>query len=214
MSSLYPIASEVTRRIKERFPNIPIIWGGIHPTSDPEGCIDEVDYLCLGEGEEAILDLCNAMLNKEDDTQIKNIWARKGDVIHKNELRPLIQDLDWLPYPDIADENKYYIENGKYTIEEPWKRTAEYRIYFSRGCPYNCSYCYVSILRDVYNEKGRKFYRARSVSHILGELEAAQKVFPKIAVKVDDDTFAFGEDWMNEFLERYPKEVGRLSNGF
>ena len=43
MSSLYPIASEVTRRIKERFPNIPIIWGGIHPTSDPEGCIDEVE---------------------------------------------------------------------------------------------------------------------------------------------------------------------------
>ena len=59
----------------------------------------------------------------------------------------------------------------------------------SRGCPYNCSYCYVSILRDVYNEKGRKFYRARSVDHIIGELEAAQKVFPKIArVKVDDDT--------------------------
>ena len=48
MSSLYPIASEVTRRIKERFPNIPIIWGGIHPTSDPEGCIDEVDYFVLG----------------------------------------------------------------------------------------------------------------------------------------------------------------------
>ena len=54
--------------------------------------------LCLGEGEEKaiFLDLCNAMLNKEDDTQIK-IFGRKGDVIHKNELRPLIQDLIGCP---------------------------------------------------------------------------------------------------------------------
>lgn len=210
MSSLYPIAKEVSRRVKARFPDIPIVWGGIHPTSAPEECIQDVDYVCVGEGEMAIIDLCEALHAQTDDTQIPNIWAKKGSEIFQNEPRPLIQDLDWLPYPDVADENKYYIENGTYTIEEPWKRTAEYRIYFSRGCPYNCSYCYVSILRDVYNEKGKKFYRARSVEHILGELHMAMKLFPKMArVKIDDDTsFAFGDDWMNEFLERYPKEVG------
>ena len=210
MSSLYPIALEVSRRIKERFPDIPIIWGGIHPTSDPENCIKDVDYLCIGEGEKAIIDLCNALNEGSDTTNIPNIWARKGDEIFSNSPRPLIQDLDWLPYPDVRDDNKYYIEKGKYTIEEPWKRTAEYRIYFSRGCPYNCSYCYVSILRDVYDEKGRKFYRARSVDHIIGELELARKTFPKLArIKIDDDTsFAFGDDWMDEFLARYPKEVG------
>ncbi|MGC6510835.1 MAG: B12-binding domain-containing radical SAM protein [Myxococcota bacterium] len=210
MSSLYPIAKEVTRRIKERFPNIPIIWGGIHPTSAPEECIQDVDYVCVGEGEQAIIDLCNALYTGDEDTNIPNIWANKGGEIFENKPRPLIQNLDWLPYPDVADENKYYIENGSYTIEEPWKRTAEYRIYFSRGCPYNCSYCYVSILRDVYNEKGKKFYRARSVEHILGELRMAQKMFPKMArVKIDDDTsFAFGDDWMDEFLEKYPREIG------
>ena len=96
MSSLYPIASEVTRRIKERFPDIPIIWGGIHPTSAPEECILEVDYLCVGEGELAIIDLCNALIEGEDDTSIPNIWARKEDTIHRNKARPLIQDLDWL----------------------------------------------------------------------------------------------------------------------
>ena len=210
MSSLYPIASEVTKRIKKRFPSTPILWGGIHATSVPEECIGEVDYLCVGEGELASIDLCNALLEGKETTDIPNIWANKDGEIFQNGPRPLIQDLDWLPYPDIRDDNKYYIENGKYTIEEPWKRTAEYRIYFSRGCPYNCSYCYVSILRDVYDEKGKQFYRARSVEHIFGELERAKKEFPKLArVKVDDDTsFAFGEDWMDEFLERYPREVG------
>ena len=210
MSSLYPIASEVTRRIRQRFPNIALVWGGIHPTSDPQGCIDEVDYLCVGEGELAAVDLCTALAAGEDNTNIPNIWANADGVVHENSPRPLMQNLDWLPYPDVRDENKYYIENGTYTIEEPWKRTAEYRIYFSRGCPYNCSYCYVSILRDAYEEKGKKFYRARSVQHIFGELKMALENFPKLArIKIDDDTsFAFGEAWMDEFLARYPSEIG------
>lgn len=210
MSSLLPMAIESTRRIKANFPQVPIVWGGIHPTSVPEECIGYADYLCVGEGELATLDLCKALETGGDTTNIPNIWANVDGEIHRNKPRPLLQDLDWLPYPDTRDDNKYYIENGKYTVEEPWKRTAEYRIYFSRGCPYNCSYCYVSILRDVYDEKGKQFYRARSVSHIMGELEMMKKTFPKVArVKIDDDTsFAFGEDWMADFLREYPSRVG------
>ena len=210
MSSLYPMATEVTKRIKARFPDTPLIWGGIHPTSVPEECIPEVDYLCVGEGEQAAIDLCNAIATGAETTNIPNIWANVDGTIHQNNPRPLIQDLDWLPYPDTVDDNKHYIEGGKVSIEEPWKRTAEYRIYFSRGCPYNCSYCYVSILRDVYDEKGKKFYRARSVEHILGELEHVMKAFPKTArIKIDDDTsFAFGDDWMEEFLAKYPSRIG------
>ncbi len=210
MSSLFTMADEVTRRIKARFPDLPVVWGGIHATSVPEECIPRVDYLCVGEGEPAIVDLATALQQGGDDTEIPNIWANKNGQVFRNKPRPLITDLDWLPYPDVEDDNKYYIEDGRVLNEEPWKRTAEYRIYFSRGCPYNCSYCYVSILRDVYDEKGRKFYRARSVEHILGELEYIKHRFPKVArIKIDDDTsFAFGPQWMEEFIEKYPKRIG------
>lgn len=207
MSSLFPMALEVTRRIQRKFPGVPVVWGGIHPTSVPEECIPHVDYVCVGEGELAILDLVHALATGGDTTAIPNIWANVGGTIHRNKPRPLIQDMDWLPYPDVADDNKYYIERNRLSIEEPWKRTAEYRIYFSRGCPYNCSYCYVSILRDVYDEKGKQFYRPRSVEHILGELEYVKKHFPRVArIKIDDDTsFAFGQEWMDEFIEKYPR---------
>ncbi|MBC8454718.1 MAG: B12-binding domain-containing radical SAM protein [Deltaproteobacteria bacterium] len=211
MSSLYSMALKVTDDLAAEFPDIPILWGGIHPTSVPEECIPHCDYVGVGEGERAVIDLCGALRDEAEAPAFPTIWAKIDGEVFGNNPRPLLTALDWLPYPDTADDNKYYIEKGRLTIEEPWKRSAEYRIYFSRGCPYNCSYCYVSILRDVYEEKGKKFYRARSVEHILGELEHMQKTFPKVArIKIDDDTsFAFGEDWMEEFLDKYPKRVGK-----
>ena len=210
MSSLYQMSKELTLRIKASFPDIPIIWGGIHPTSVPDECIqDPCDMLCVGEGEEAMLELCDRMARGQDYTDVRNLWVKKDGKVYKNPLRPLLQNLDWLPYPDIDHETKYYIEENRLYNEEPWLRTAEYRIYFSRGCPYNCSYCYVSILRDVYDEKGKKYYRHRSVEHIIGEMEAVKAKFKRLGhVKVDDDTsFAFGQDWLDEFCEKWKARV-------
>ena len=93
MSSLYPMALEATKRMKVAFPHIPIMWGGIHPTSVPEECIGDVDYLCVGEGEMAAVDLCAALRDGRDTTNIPNIWANIDGQIYQNAPRPLIQDL-------------------------------------------------------------------------------------------------------------------------
>ena len=79
----------------------------------------------------AAVELCKALRDGRDTTNIPNIWANVDGTIYENTPSPLTQDLDWLPYPDVRDDNKFYIEKNSYTIEEPWKRTAEYRIYFS-----------------------------------------------------------------------------------
>ena len=210
ISSLLPIAQRLTEIFHRQFPGVPVCWGGIHATSSPEGALDYADYLCQGEGEASLIDLCTRIFNKRFTGDIPNIWARLDGKIYKNGLRPLIQNLDELPYPDVEDANKYYIEHGQVHNEEPWKRTAEYRIYFSRGCPYNCSYCYVSILRQKFNDKVQKFYRLRSVDHILGELNYIKSRFPRLArVKIDDDTaFAAPPAWVSEFCEKYPRTIG------
>lgn len=210
ISSLHSMAREVTSRIQAEFPSTPVVWGGIHVTSAPEDCLGQADYLCLGEGEAALIDLCDRLHQGGRTTDIPNIWACRDGQVHRNPLRPLIPDLDVLPWPDTDDFNKRYIENGRVRVEEPWKRTAEYRIYLSRGCPYDCSYCYTSILRELYGQKGKQFYRHRSVEHVLGELEHVRRTFPRLArVKIDDDTsFAFPEAWIAEFCQKYPQRIG------
>ncbi|MGM9992209.1 MAG: B12-binding domain-containing radical SAM protein [Candidatus Bruticola sp.] len=209
ISSLLSMAEKLTVRLRERFPHLPICWGGIHVTAVPEGALDYADYLCLGEGEAPLIDLCEALYNNQFTGNIFNIWAKLNGKIFKNEMRPLIANLDELPYPDVDDFNKFYIEDKTIHNEEPWKRTAEYRIYCSRGCPYNCSYCYVSILREKFAADKQKFYRLRSVEHILGELEYIKAHFPRLArVKIDDDTaFAAPAAWVDEFCTKYPQRI-------
>ena len=82
MSSLYPIALEVTRCIQERFPHIPIIWGGIHPTSVPEECIPSgLPWLVKARW---LPELCKALRDGKDTTSIPNIWANVDGKIYEN----------------------------------------------------------------------------------------------------------------------------------
>ncbi len=89
----------MARRLKEKLGK-PIIFGGVHPTLFPEDIdFSYVDYLCIGEGEYPVLELMNALERDSDPSTIKNLWAKKGDAVIKNEMRDLIQDLDSLPMP-------------------------------------------------------------------------------------------------------------------
>jgi len=80
-----------------------MLCGGIHPTLCPE-CIEEIpvlDAIVRGEGEHPMLELAAAIEAGEDPTRIRNIWFRKknGELV-RNEVRPLIEDLDELPFAD------------------------------------------------------------------------------------------------------------------
>ena len=92
---------KIAQGIKDRL-NIPILWGGPHVTFFPK--IIEEDYadaVCIGEGEEAALEFANAFdsLGKKIPTNIKNFWVKRDGVIHRNAIRPRIQNLDELTYP-------------------------------------------------------------------------------------------------------------------
>lgn len=178
--------------IKESFKDIPIIFGGIHITSCPEEVISKksVDFIILGEGEEAIVEL----VENPKKTNIKNVWLKKKNKIIKNKPRPLIEDLDKLPFPD-----KEITFN-----EAPYFRDS-YFIMTSRGCPFSCTYCFNNFMRKFY--KGSKWLRRRSVSNVIEELVEMKKKNRYEYVFFGDDCFTFDKTWLKEFFQLYKKEI-------
>jgi radical SAM superfamily enzyme YgiQ (UPF0313 family) len=207
ISSFFSIAAELTGRVKERTGK-PVVWGGIHATACPEECLKHADYVCMGEGEEPLSELAGALAAGLAPAGLANICTKKDGLAIKNPLRNLMPDLDLLPYPDYGDEGKFLVDGGRVHRGDPVVRGAEYRVYSSRGCPFACSYCYNSILREAYRGKGI-YHRHRSPAHVIGELEQAMAIFPRLRkIKFDDDTaFCFGRDWLEEFCRLYREKI-------
>lgn len=96
------------RQIREHFPRLPMVVGGIHPTVAPDRVLGEpfVDAICVGEGEEAILELLDVLTPGQSPPfsrlDIRNIWFKQNGQVIRNALRPLVSDLDALPFPDKA----------------------------------------------------------------------------------------------------------------
>lgn len=200
------IAADLTARLRKVM-TTPILWGGIHATICPEDAIEHADILCVGEGEQPMLDLCRALSQGHDITAISNLWVRNGADVKRNDIRPLIDNLDELPFPDYLQPNTWFIEDNRIRAMDPISETAEYRIYPSRGCPYKCAYCYNSTMRGLFKGKGR-YYRTRSAANVIRELETARSMFPRIRrIKFDGDVFAFPKPWFREFAQAYAQSI-------
>ncbi|MCD6289013.1 MAG: radical SAM protein, partial [Anaerolineae bacterium] len=156
-----------------------------------------VDGVCIGEGEGALVDLANALSNGGVKPDIPNWWFKIEDEIVRNPVRPLIQDLDTLPMPDRA----LIYENHAVTKRSPIKHFMS-----SRGCPYNCTYCFNHAYYQIY--KRAKRGNQRSVDHILDEVKWVRERYPLEQVVFLDDIFILHDDWLEELAEKWPKEVG------
>ncbi|MBZ0252578.1 MAG: B12-binding domain-containing radical SAM protein, partial [Candidatus Methylomirabilis sp.] len=196
VTNLYPWAKRMMHLLK-RATGRPIVIGGIHPTITPETVIQnpDVDYLIVGEGEEALLDLANSLERGDERTDIPNVWFKRGDEVINNEIRPYTEDLDKYPFPDKEIFRQY----GCFTS----------RIYVmtARGCPYHCTYCFNDRQQELYEGKGT-YVRRRSVQNVMDELKYFRARYPIKEVFFYDDIFTIQKAWLREFAERYPREVG------
>lgn len=199
----YQWARDFAKKIKKVLPKTPIIFGGVHSTLVPELVIKEgaIDFVCQGEGEGPLLELLDHLKQGESvgnrDFQVRNIWYKKNGEIKTNSLRPLLQNLDELPY----------LDKRLFKDVLP-KHYREYSYYFtSRGCPYNCTYCGNDPLRKIYAGLGR-FVRRMSPERAIKELSYIKKEYGAKYILFEDDVFAMDESWLSEFLPHYKKEIG------
>lgn len=187
---------KVNQMIKEKFPNIFTIMGGPHATFYPEQLKQTTfDALCIGEGEGATVDLLHALSAGRPISGISNIYTQNDNLF---TVRPLIQDLDGVPFPDYDLLYKSTPMMGNSLLKS---------FITSRGCPYPCTYCFNHAWRKLYNGKG-KIVRRHSVDYVLEDIERVRKKWPLSTVKFYDDVFAYRvDDWLEEFSRKYKQRI-------
>lgn len=203
VSADYLWACRMARMIKE-WGNVPVVFGNIHPSAVPGTVIrnDFVDFVIVGEGEYALLDLVSSLESGKMDYTIPNLWVKRNGEIISNPPRPLIQDLDSLPFPD---RELFRSVGAPYDIG----LTA----IGSRGCQNACSYCSNSLRRKIYFgngylKKSQPFLRKRSVGNFVRELKEAKEKYDFKLIRLNDDDFLADVAWLEEFSKRYPEEIG------
>lgn len=211
----YDAAVRVTRALKRFFPDIPVAWGGIHPTTAPELCLEHADYVCIGEAEQAVLDMAKAVEEGRRLDGIPGLCHRTEEGIEQPPPYPLIEDLDSLPINRQIPENAFVQMHGRVTPLEcrhlqrhKRYRGGVYKILTSRGCPYACTYCVNNFLRKLYGAWG---VRRRSVAHVMEELEHALVEGPAVEyVDFTDDCFlACDLAYLDEFCHAYKARIGK-----
>ncbi|MBF0590715.1 MAG: B12-binding domain-containing radical SAM protein [Nitrospirae bacterium] len=230
MTNYFYHAVELTTAIRKSL-HTPIIWGGVHPTIRPEECLKHADIVCVGEGEDALLELANKMASNTDYLTTPNLWIKtpedaegadgsKGIV--KNHLRALTRNLDIYPLPDYSFNDHYVLQEGRiipldYEATRAFLMLGTVSVYLNRvgyqtmtgrGCPHSCTYCINDTLRTLYSGKGT-YMRWRSVASVIEELSWVKANMPFVGyIWISDDAFfARGTKAIAEFCQGYKREI-------
>jgi radical SAM superfamily enzyme YgiQ (UPF0313 family) len=180
-TSTAPEAYRIARDTRDR--GIPVVLGGSHVTFKSEEALEFADYVVRGEGEQTVVELLR-WLKDSDHTNISDIKGlsfRMDGVVHHNPSRPLLRELDTLPYPDLS-----LIEGSEKMRVVP--------MITSRGCPFNCTFCSVTKMF------GRR-YRFRSTLKVVEEIESLCREFPDRAFFFYDDNFTASPGRTKTLLE-------------
>lgn len=199
LTSTYQWMLGVARQAREIYPDVKVVFGGVHPSAVPHLVIarPEVDYVVVGEGDEAFPAILRHIAKDDFSTPIYNTRFKgaHGSVITGIQ-KGFMQDLDTLPFFDK-------------TIWEEHVRIGDlYLTMASRGCPYRCTFCFNNFFAKLPEEKSGKYVRLRSVEHMIAELKIAKKRYKIHKVDFQDDVFATSKKWLKEFSEVYKKEIG------
>ncbi len=137
-------AIAVSKAIREKLPTVPIIWGGAFPTVVPEATLNApyVDYAVRGQGEGALLQLLDALFDRQDET-LESIpgltWRRRGEIVHNQDRKFSSASLSrMLPY-DKLDNPRQYL-----TKTYLGSRTMGYQA--ALGCRFRCTFCGVATM--------------------------------------------------------------------
>ncbi|MCK5378101.1 MAG: B12-binding domain-containing radical SAM protein [Acidobacteria bacterium] len=168
-------ALEISKFVR-KYSHAPIVWGGVHPSLLPVQTLenDNIDIVVQGEGEETFFELVQTLERGEPLQNVKGIWYQdKGQIIN-TEPRPFI-DLNKQPSLSyhLLDINKFLVKSfGE----------DHFRLSSSRGCPYNCGFCYNTVFYQ-------KTLRALDAERTFQEIRNIRSKYGVRGIRFADDFF-------------------------
>ena len=172
---LYNEALSICETVKRYDPDVLAIAGGVHPTVLPENTLraSRFDIVVVGEGDVTLPELMSA----DDPASVNGICYRQDGEFVRTPPRPLVQNLDELPFPaaHLYDIHRYR------TSRVTSRRNPVGGIITGRGCAFDCTFCNKSVF-------GRRF-RPKSPEYVLEEIKRLVRLGYR-EIHVLDDLFA------------------------
>ncbi|MFH0923768.1 MAG: radical SAM protein [Candidatus Falkowbacteria bacterium] len=200
LSLQYHWVKNLTLKIKKILPHTPIVIGG-HIAVMHEMILNKtgVDYVCLGEGENALPELIEKINKNESVDDVLGIAYKKGDAIYKTGFRPLVKDFITPDY-DLINVSRYLIHPGKDFF---FSRSKEYAdqaqdndklaaVMFSRGCVGGCTFCYRHL----------PGFRQASVDWSWNHLMLLHNKYGVKYFRIDDELFTNDPVWFADFYKK------------
>lgn len=191
--------------LKKYHPHQNIIVGGSLGSSIPQLMLErnEVDIVCIGEGEATIKELVNFIEDGRDLSLVQGIWFKdETGSIHANKNREPIRNLDDLPLPSwdcfpldiylnnpVGAPNRNKWTDGASTNDMPLSMNLS----GSRGCPYKCTFCYHDFMGQG--------YRHRSAQNIIEEIRILHSNYGIKYFHFIDDTFVMSRRFVYQFCQ-------------
>ncbi len=159
----WPLGLEMLQALEDN--GVPTIVGGAYATFAADIILqhEAIDMVCIGEGEQPLVELCNKMRLDQDITSIRNIWVKQDGKLYKNPIRPGIPMRE-LPFQDwdIYDKRRFWKPmGGKMSVTGTFE--------MNRGCPYTCTYCINSGFHQLYDSVGG-YFREQDISRLIEEM--------------------------------------------
>lgn len=203
----YRAAVKMAHGLREAFPRVTVLLGGPHPTSLPEKSLEDsgVDAVVMGEGELTVREIVRKgrESSRYDFHGVQGTVFRDRGRVFRNNPRPLIDDLDTLPFP------AYHLLPDFKCYKSRARRRPVGSIITSRGCPYGCIYCNCNIF-------GKRL-RMKSGRAVLEEIDLLHTRFGVRQIDILDDNFGLDRERVVTILEglaarRHPLAIN-IQNG-
>jgi len=162
----FSFITEMLAKARQHFPDLRIAIGGIHAILQPDSVENTgvYDFICVGEGETALSGIVQVVENRRDPSTVPGIRYKKGNAYLRNSMARLVE------LSEVTKSDFRCFDPIHFYRPFDGQRYKMLNYEFSRGCPFNCSYCVNGVLKGLYKGLG-KYHRVKTIDQSIAELQ-------------------------------------------